>query len=240
MEPTWTSRPISIGLAAILIVGLLSACAYRGSDNPVARKFSWFSYLDGEDIRAACGPGAPDRYRFVHNAINVEQVRTYEVDAIGAPQGHSLDVRILGTADLSNVILDRSFDLAGPWRGETSRVWLRDLDLGRLREAMAASDVFDGAPDGQRLNSYDFYWIVTGCREGRPFFAAFRWPSPAYEAAAFPNLLLAWDPTGVALNPPRVPELRDVYLNGDRPEEDTRMYSIQVGEEGLKGVVSLF
>ena len=240
MEPTWTSRPISIGLAAIVIVGLLYACAYRGSDHPVARKFSWFSYLDGEDIRASCGPGVPDRYRFVHNAINVEQIRTYEVDAIGAPQGHPLDVRIHGPSDLSNVILDRTFDLAGPWRGETSRVWLRDRDLGRLQEAMGTSGVFDGAPSGQRLNSYDFYWVVTGCREGRSFFAAYRWPSPAHEAAAFPGLLLAWDPTGVTLNPPRVPELRDVYLNGERPEEDTRMYTIQVGENGLKGVVSLF
>ncbi len=54
-------------LAAPLLV--LSACTYRGeSDNPVVRRFTWFSYLNGDDIRAACRADTRERYRFVYNA----------------------------------------------------------------------------------------------------------------------------------------------------------------------------
>src|SRR5690606_6468296 len=66
-----------LGPAALCLI-VLAACTYRGADDPVSRKFSWFSYLNGDDIRRECVAGAADRYRFVYNGINVEQVRTYD------------------------------------------------------------------------------------------------------------------------------------------------------------------
>ena len=30
--------------------------------DPLTRKFHWFSYVAGDDIRATCRPGDPDRF----------------------------------------------------------------------------------------------------------------------------------------------------------------------------------
>jgi len=47
-------------LAVVLAGGVLAGCAYRGDiDNPAPIKATWFSYLNGEDLRAACVEGAP-------------------------------------------------------------------------------------------------------------------------------------------------------------------------------------
>ena len=47
-----------------LMAYLVGGCAYHGPsqsdiDNPAVRKVAWFSYLDGNDIRERCAPGAP-------------------------------------------------------------------------------------------------------------------------------------------------------------------------------------
>ncbi len=50
-------------------------------DNPAVRKVAWFSYLDGNDIREAARPGAPDRFRLVYNGQYEKQIRSYEITA---------------------------------------------------------------------------------------------------------------------------------------------------------------
>ena len=37
--------------------------ADRNVDMPVVRSFNWFSYVGGDDIRAACRPGGRSRVR---------------------------------------------------------------------------------------------------------------------------------------------------------------------------------
>ena len=76
LHPLWRVTCITI---------LLAGCTYRGDiDNPAVRKVSWFSYLDGTDIRTACAEGAPDSYRLVYNGRYEEQLRSYEITADGA------------------------------------------------------------------------------------------------------------------------------------------------------------
>src|SRR5262249_48173552 len=92
---------------------LLAACTYRGDiDNPIVSGLSWFSYLDGTDIRTACAGGAPDRYRLVYNGRYEEQVRSYDISADGAG-GAYLVARARGTANVADIPRNK---LLAPWR----------------------------------------------------------------------------------------------------------------------------
>jgi hypothetical protein len=217
---------------------ILGACTYRGADDPVSRKFSWFSYLNGDDIRQTCGTAAPDRYRFIYNAVNVEQIRTYDLYLDAGPKGHRLSIRVIGPSDLSRIGLSDVGDLLNPWRGEGGDVWLLDRDLARLDQAMAESGIFAEAPHGLRLQSYDFYWMVVGCRQGKVFFDAMRWPADPFNKATFPKLLFSWDHSDIAVNQPRLADPRRVYL--DRPDENAQNYELRVGDNGLIGGPGLF
>ncbi len=53
--------------------------ADRNVEQPIVRSFHWFSYVGGDDIRAACGHDGRNRLRLIYNAIYDEQVRTYEI-----------------------------------------------------------------------------------------------------------------------------------------------------------------
>ena len=85
-----------LGLLTVLVVA--AGCTYRegGVGNPITRKFQYFSYLGGDDIRRDCVPGAPARYRLVYNANYYEQVRTYDLRR-GAPgSGAVLTIQVFG------------------------------------------------------------------------------------------------------------------------------------------------
>src|SRR5262245_6550826 len=96
----------SVDVGRVICMGvLLAACAYRGDiDNPIIRKLSWFSYLDGTDIRTTCADGAPDGYRLVYNGRYEEQVRSYEIFADGAG-GAYLVARAKGPANVFEISL---------------------------------------------------------------------------------------------------------------------------------------
>src|SRR5512139_345108 len=83
-------------LAALSLTAIgLTGCAYHSTgnlgagssiDNPVERKFTWFSYLDAADIRNSCAAGGPDQYRLVYNGQYDNHVRTYEVTSTPSRQ----------------------------------------------------------------------------------------------------------------------------------------------------------
>ena len=50
-----------------------------GEDQPVIRKFTWFSYIGADDIREKCKYSSNPQYRFVYNGVYNEQVRTYDI-----------------------------------------------------------------------------------------------------------------------------------------------------------------
>lgn len=232
----------ALALAGALIV---ASCAYQpgGGDNPVARNLTWFSYLNGDDIRGQCKAGAPDRYRFVYNGIYAEQVRTYDLTVEGGGADPVLRIRVLGRrGDIGRITLDGPSAVFSPWSGRTETVHLRPQDLARLREAMAAGGVFAPLAGRLELSSDSFYWVVAACRGGAFAFNAYRWPSPRFEAAAFPGLLLAWDPSGIPVNPPRQATPEQIYGRVMSPSDlrTAQRFDLAAEGNGLIGVGRLF
>jgi hypothetical protein len=237
MENRIAGRPVSRALVLLALV-LVSACTYGGGTDPVTRKFTWFSYVAGDDLRAACRPGLRDRYRFVHNAVYVEQVRTYEVRPALGP-GHVLEARVFGPPDLSRVVVEGVVDLAEPWRGVIVETPLAPESMERLRGALAEAGVFGPAPVGLELWSDGFYWTVAACVDGGFRFNAYQWPSDRFKGAAFAPLLFRWDATGVAVNPPRRTDNFDIYGEA-RPPDRAFQFKLRVGENGIAGPRPLF
>lgn len=218
-------------LLLVALLALLGACTYQGGDDPVSRKFSWFSYLDAADIRDACRPGTPERYRFIYNAIYKEQIRTYDLTGGAGSRGQRMKVRAIEAPNLTEIKIGAPPDLLSPWRGKGEEVWLTPAQAGELQRAMNAGGVFAGAPDGLNLHSDDFYWVVAACSEGRFHFNAYHWPSERFDKAAFPALLFAWDPTGVRPNMPRQTTTFELYHTSN-PDKYPR-FNIKIGKAGL-------
>jgi hypothetical protein len=234
----------------MMIAAVVAACAYRpGADDPVSRKFTWFSYVNGDDLRAACVPGTPARYRFVYNGFYLKQVRTYDIAA--SPSGAGgwvLQARVIGPPDLSAVTVDvpvpspyrTGESLMAPWAGTTAKTTLSAKDLDALDAALAAGGFFRPAPAGLRLNSDEFYWTGVACIDGRVTFNAYKWPSAAFDRAKFPALLAGWDGTEIPFNPPHDTSLDEIGAYGDVQKRETTRFTLTVGDNGLAGHTTLF
>ena len=227
---------------AVLSGLVLVACSYRGEiDNPATIKATWFSYLNGDDIRAACVEGAGPSYRLVYNADYNEQIRSYEVVG-GEGGGARLTVRVQGR---SGLVLEE-FRLADPlaWaRWSTSQASLDAQTLGQLSRALEQSGAFQPAPTGLRLHSRETFWVASLCRDGVFSFNAWRYPSARFDAVAFDAVLFGHDATEVAVREPRA------VLPGDRRPESPQerqgndrtgsTFNLLVGENGLAGHLAL-
>src|SRR4051794_15991884 len=78
-------KPIGLAAAAALF---LSGCATSGAiDNTDASKLTWFSYINGEDLRVQCSREGADRYRLIYNSKSSGQLRSYEVQGSGNGKG---------------------------------------------------------------------------------------------------------------------------------------------------------
>lgn len=225
----------------LILMGILSACTYQGdtvegfgTDHPITRKFSWFSYVGGEDIRAACNAGAQDRYRFVYNGVYSEQVRSYDLAGSREPGRFDLKVAVIGEADLSSVITELAKpDLFAPWRPKVSTISLRQKDVTALTAALAEDGYFGPTKIGLELPSIGFYWVVSSCRNAQFHHNAFLWPSSDIGSVMFSKLLLSWDFTGISLNPPR--ETTTFQIFGTNDEEDFHNYfTLKVGADGVR------
>jgi len=103
------------GIVTATALVALSACAAGEgtADNPVLRKFQWFSYLEGGDFKDACVAGAANRYRMVYNGIYIEQVRAYDLHG----DSGVLNARLITPMDLRDFAVEGWADLLNPWRG---------------------------------------------------------------------------------------------------------------------------
>lgn len=217
-----TIRPgfVSAVLGAALL--LLGACVARegGINDPIQRNFQWFSFVGGDDIRERCVAGAPARYRFVYNAVWEEQVRVYELERLAQGQGANLKVNVIRGAPR----LLQAYLIDSPAVGSTSaQARLSEqayLDLARAVEQAG----FGRMPaDGTRLQSYDFYWLVTACAGGRWHLNAWRRQDPGFDRLGFDRLLFGHDRTGVPVNPVRVIDpAQRLIRNGEAPSERGR------------------
>ena len=213
---------------------LVAGCSYRGNiDDPVVRRLSWFSYIGGDDIRAACGPGTLDRYRLVYNANYEEQVRSYEVVADGAT-GAILVARAFDPAPFLLWTADGSLP---SWGGARSEARLDGSAFAAFRQAMVDSGFFEPPPAGLRLFSGGFWWVATGCVDETFHVGAWRMPQDRPEDPAFSAILFAYDATGVAVNPPR-PVAAEARFGprGNRDDWGGRIdFMLEVTAEGVGG-----
>jgi hypothetical protein len=184
----------------IVAGALLAACSGTSNvDTPVVGRLQWFSFIGGDDIRRQCAPGAPARYRFVYNAVYNEQVRVYDV--IRTPAGADFGVRITsGQISLVGYVPGA----ADPWN-------VRNRAGGTLDDAAYVAlirrleaDGFGTATDTTtRFPSWDHYWLVTACADGRFHINGWRNGTPGFAALGFPELLYAKDTTEIAFPKPR-------------------------------------
>ncbi len=177
----------------VLAILLLGGCASSGDINsPVERRLSWYSYLNGDDIRVACQPGAPDHLRATFNGVYSEDLRLYEIQDLGGDR--SLSSRMIGPADLTTLAnISGLSSLFDPWRG-TSRVQALDgVGWSRLLAALDADGLTKPPPVGLELRSDRFYWVVVGCLDGAVVFNAWADPSSRFDALTFDDVLVDLD-----------------------------------------------
>jgi hypothetical protein len=244
-------RRVGVGrgwLAALLLSWTAAGCAYHGEstasiDNPAVQKVSWFSFLDGSDIRDSCaalGPKAPDRFRLVYNGQYSEQLRVYEID-VTPPGGANLLVRVKNHSNLSNWRIREPADLLAPWRWQKATAALGAADVAQLRALLAQSGFGSGAPQGLRLASEDFYWVASGCVAGRFHFYAWVERGGSLEAARFQDFLLRHDGTGQPFRLPRVLEISERQRLGTaRGRNFNGDFTLEVRGEGIGGLINAF
>ncbi len=227
----------SIGVAAVLLFGVLSACTYRGDiDLPLTQKATWFSYLNGDDIRARCQPGSGFEYRLVYNGRYDEQIRSYELrdDRAG---GAYLTARVQEGIGIDVTKISITDPLKSNAWTKASRQLSPD-QLIKLEQALEKSGAGKATSEGLRLFSGEFYWLANICYDGVFVFNAWRHPSPRFDELAFPEVLLALDETGVAFNPPReVAAAERIQANSSHPDrrDHNPTFNVEVGDNGLKG-----
>lgn len=203
-----------------LVLAMLAACgAGDGSvaSDPIRRAIGWYPFAGGEDLRTACRPGAPDRYRFVYNAVWEEQVRVYEIEAAADRQTAALRSTVIRGAPLilQSYVLDPGSNAVAETRLSADR-------LAALAAALRSAG-FEARPaDGTRLQSNDFYWLVSACTGGVWHLNAWRRQDPGFARLAFDRVLFEADPTGIPVNPPRP-------IDPSQPRLD---YSVGVGGRG--------
>lgn len=224
--------PVIVRAIFALPLLLLAGCLYAGGvESPVARRLNWFSYVAGDDIKRGCTADAPAQYRLVYNASWYEQVRAYDLRRSATGEGAMLWTHVFGGGgDMSRFNLS---DPAAPWRGESGEVRLDEARYLELIRAIEASGFGGPSPDGTRLQSWDFYWVVSACAGGRFHFNAWLHPSDRFGAISFDKLLFARDGTGVRPNPPRRLDQAQERARLDQAGEYT--FELVVGQDGLRG-----
>jgi len=219
------------GFLLLLILGSAGCVATGPSDFPVQRNFQWFSYVAGEDIRLACGPGAPDKWRFVFNGIYDEQVRMYDMDADRGPGGGAiLQARVKGTGELLDFL---PLDPFGPWRGPFSQAYLDEQRKIELDRAVFADGLRSRTRPGTRLRSDNFYWVASACRGGAFHQRAWQEREDDLSRLTFVPVLLGFDRTPVPYNTPRRLYLGPFGNEGGGQLNPTSHFMLTVGGDGL-------
>lgn len=191
-------RIMAMTVAAAASLGMSPGQAQ--TDNPVASSLKWFSYAGAEDFRDTCRPGGPDRLRLIYNAQYREHVRTYDINMITGTDDAMMEARARGTANLS-IGLSLS-DPFGPWRFKSSLRRLSAAEMTELKGLLRKSGFFTPASRRIRLNSNNFYWLATGCIDGKFHANGWQYPSSRFSGIQFPAFLFARDGTGLEVPPP--------------------------------------
>ncbi|MDV7338565.1 hypothetical protein RYZ26_03085 [Terasakiella sp. A23] len=210
--------------ALCMVIFAASCTGGLGPNDPISRKFNWFSYVNGDDIRKVCADLGTDRYRFVYNGIYQHQTRSYDVFFYSK----KITMQVRGEAYLNNLKTD---DLLAPWRGVQEDLVINDKLLDIVRKTLKESGALHNNQKGLRLSSDKFYWTVAACVDGEFHFDAYLWGTPHWDDMAFDDLLLGLDVTGVKPVKPRVLSKTDIWGS----VINARPFVLEVGENGLVG-----
>jgi hypothetical protein len=228
---------VASGLVLLATATALAQRADRNVDMPVVRSFHWFSYVGGDDIRAACRPGGRSRIRLVYNALWEEQVRTYEIFL--QPDGTAgMEIGVLADqGDVSNILAGGGIDVLNPWRMKHGQRLLDVPETRHLMDLLQASAAFGPAPGGLRLPDNDFWWTVASCRNGVWGFQAYHYPTDGFVNVKFASQLFAWDNVKVPVNRPRKLEPAEFRrgMDGDAARRGRGdRWVLVVGKDGLQ------
>lgn len=219
-------------VAAMLLSGCMAG-GHEVQDQPGARKFTWFSYIKGEDLKKTCVAGAPDRYRFVYNAVYVEQVRTYDVEPSPLPGHTRVTARVTEKANLASMSFSSlNPDIFDPWRAKKAVIDLPPGGADRLKQAMLSDGFLTRAAPNRPITSIEFYWAVSACLDGKFHLNAWVWPNEDFDRASFPKMLFSWDMTDVAVNRPRKTDEISIYgsMQPDRGSEFANFFRLRFDE----------
>lgn len=212
----------------------LSGCQYAGpAGDPVSRNLTWFDYVAAEGLKTACGPGASTRLRFVYNGIYDQQIRSYDIYELPRGRGAALSAWSRGDGDLTRAVVFP--DLLSPWKGKRVESVLPPQAVADLRDALRRDRFTSFKPAGMRLPSNEFYWVVTGCIDGRFHANAWMYPSDRFKNLAFPAVLQANDSTGIPFRKARPLSQREddpTRHEGDRSPSDS-VFFMQLGANGI-------
>ncbi len=213
--------------AVLVAVCAVASCTYRGDDigDPLNRKAYWFSFVEGEDIRATCSEGSPDRYRLVYNGIYDEQLRIYELDALR----RILIIRVVQQGKAAELT---SGDLLAPWRAKEAKVQLDQPTYDRLVASFEQSGMFAAPPVGLELPSRAYWWSAATCKDQSYRLTAWRYPSAAFDKLSFAENLFALDPTGVPVNQAKEVPF-DPLWEAKAKRLEVPVFSLRVTKNGL-------
>lgn len=213
--------------AVALLISVVTSCTYRGGDigDPLTRKTQWFSFVEGEDIRASCAAGTPDRTRLVYNGIYDDQLRIYEIDSLR----RLLMTRVTQPGNAAQL---SSGDLTAPWRAVEQKVQLDQPGYESLVAAFNQSGVFAPPPVGLELPSRSYFWTAALCKDGVYGFTAWKYPSPEFDRVTFDDILFSLDTTGIAVNHPKAIPLDPLWEDKAKRNE-VPVFSLRVTARGI-------
>ena len=233
-------RPVSRAALAMALATLTGCAAFGPTDNPVARKLTWFSYLSGDDLRDRCGADGGDRYRVVFNADYNRHVRTYDISLDPADGGGALvEARVIEATDLARLT---PLDPLSAARGRTATLRLTAPQFASVIGSLSANGAFEPPATTTRLPSNGVYWLINGCRNGRWFFAVHPYPASPFTDAAFLEPTRALDPNPVAFPalPPPESAPRAGTLTGNQRADAGVYFEIEATRDGLVGPTAPF
>jgi len=219
--------------AAVAALALLSGCTATGDvSDPAVRRLTWFSFLSGDDLHAACAPGET-ALRLVHNAVWDEDVRV--IEASGPAAGPmAVNEQLFLRIDWSDVSLGGEEGLL-PWRGQRFAAQWTAPQARAVTDALAADGAFAPMDAPLRLAGQGFFWTGTGCLDGKPWFHAWAAPSAAYDGLRFPAAVAPLLTSGRAFAVPRPEE--ETYPK--RSQHEDRSFFLTATAEGVAGRMTL-
>jgi hypothetical protein len=218
---------------------IASGCSYSGGvENPLTRKATWYSYLNGDDVRDRCAR-YPDRLevRLIYNGNFTEQVRSYEINGDGV--GGARVVARAMPEDAGNLLNFRLSDPLATGRWEKATVTLNPDERDELVASLADSGVFQRAPSGIDLKSWGSYWVSIACRDGQVFFNAWKDGSERWDQQQLLQIVQRLDATGVPVYQPHPARFEDsptaTRSRGNRRAPQTH-FLMTTGDNGLIGL----